>query len=60
MFFNDASEVDAQWDFTDQLIPYMGVPHLYAPGSWGPAAADAMIAADGRAWIEPSTAFCQF
>ena len=60
MFFNDASEVDAQWDFTDQLIPYMGVPHLYDPGSWGPAAADAMIAADGRAWLEPSTAFCNY
>jgi glucose-6-phosphate 1-dehydrogenase len=60
MFFNDASEVDAQWAFTDALIPHMKTPIVYPAGTWGPAEADAMIARDGRAWLEPSTAFCQF
>lgn len=59
-FFNDASEVDAQWAFTDPLIASMhGVtPSIYKRGSWGPREADEMIAKDGRAWYEPSTAFC--
>lgn len=28
-------------------------PARYEPGSWGPSAADAMLARDGRAWREP-------
>lgn len=61
-FFNDADEIDAQWAFIDPIITatHLKKPTIYAPGSWGPAAADAMIAADGRAWLEPSTAFCNY
>lgn len=51
-FFNDASEVDAQWAFTD---PYARTTHdmtplIYSKGSWGPV--------DNIPWLEPSTAFC--
>lgn len=60
-FFNDAAEVDAQWAFTDALIPALNhFPLIYPRGSWGPKAADELIVQDGRAWLEPSTAFCQF
>lgn len=57
-FFNDAPEVEAQWRFTDPLIASRTTPQIYEPGSWGPADADALMAADGRSWIEPSIAFC--
>jgi glucose-6-phosphate 1-dehydrogenase len=30
-----------------------GAPHLYASGSWGPEAADELIARDGRRWRRP-------
>jgi glucose-6-phosphate 1-dehydrogenase len=51
-FFNDASEVEAQWAFIDPLFAHKGIPDTYAPGSWGPSAADELIKEDGRAWIE--------
>lgn len=58
-FFNDSAEVDAQWAFTDTLLGNLNHPPLvYPAGSWGPDAADAMIQKDGRAWLEPSIAFC--
>lgn len=58
-FFNDAAEIDAQWSFTDTLVGSINhPPHIYKPGSWGPAAADDLMVKDGRAWLEPSTAFC--
>lgn len=60
-FFNDAEEVDAQWTFTDALVPALShPPAIYQPGTWGPAEAEQMIARDDRSWLEPSTAFCQF
>jgi len=30
-----------------------GAPHLYAAGSWGPDAADELLARDGRRWRKP-------
>jgi glucose-6-phosphate 1-dehydrogenase len=59
-FFNDADEVDAQWAFTDPLIEAKhGItPTIYPQGSWGPEAANDLIKQDGRAWYEPSTAYC--
>jgi glucose-6-phosphate 1-dehydrogenase len=30
-----------------------GRPEQYAPGTWGPASADAMMARDGRTWRRP-------
>lgn len=58
-FFNDAEEVEAQWAFVDPLAGARGKPHIYKPGSWGPKAADELIEADGRKWLEPSMDFCK-
>lgn len=58
-FFNDAEEVEAQWAFVDPLVKARGKPHIYKPGSWGPKAADELIEADGRHWLEPSLDFCK-
>ena len=30
-----------------------GAPHPYRAGKWGPAAADEMLARDGRTWRRP-------
>lgn len=59
-FFNDASEVDAQWAFTDPLIAsrHGHAPTIYEKGSWGPTESDHMMEQDGHCWYEPSTAFC--
>jgi glucose-6-phosphate 1-dehydrogenase len=60
-FFNDSREVEAQWRFTDVLYTAVtGTPELYEKGSWGPTVADAMIQKDGRSWLEPSVAFCNY
>ncbi len=57
-FFNDAAEVEAQWRFSDQLSAVRGEPHRYEQQSWGPAESDALLAKDGRAWLEPSLDVC--
>lgn len=58
-FFNSAEEVEAQWAFTDPLVAAKKQVHSYKPGSWGPKAADELIEADGRYWLEPSMDFCR-
>lgn len=58
-FFNDAEEVEAQWAFIDPLTKPVRKPHPYEPGTWGPKAADKLIQADGRSWLEPSMDFCR-
>lgn len=58
-FFNDAAEVEAQWQFIDSLTKEIQLrPFIYRPGSWGPKEADKLIKADGKAWLEPSMQFC--
>ena len=60
-FFNDSREVEAQWRFTDELYTAVtGTPELYSSASWGPTGSDAMIQKDGRTWLEPSIALCNF
>jgi len=49
-------EVELSWRVLDPIEEYwaaQGAPDVYWPGSWGPAAADAMMAADGRVWRRP-------
>ncbi|MCL4365915.1 glucose-6-phosphate dehydrogenase [Patescibacteria group bacterium] len=58
-FFNDATEVEAQWAFVDPLIAAKKKAYPYKPGSWGPKEADKLIQADGRNWLEPSMEFCR-
>jgi glucose-6-phosphate 1-dehydrogenase len=52
-------EVDAAWRFVDPIRAAWGDAPLteqefYAAGSWGPAAADELLAARGHAWRNPA------
>ncbi|MGB7479484.1 MAG: glucose-6-phosphate dehydrogenase [Burkholderiaceae bacterium] len=44
--------VEQAWRIVDPALHSGAVPLEYAPGSWGPAAADRLIAGDGR-WRDP-------
>jgi glucose-6-phosphate 1-dehydrogenase len=44
--------VEAQWRIVDPVLGNAATLHEYAPGSWGPPEADALIAADGG-WLDP-------
>ena len=53
-------EVEESWRVVDPIVQHWreqdaegGGPHLYRAGEWGPAAADEMLARDGRAWRRP-------
>ena len=49
-------EVELSWKILDPIEEFwatQGQPEQYAPGSWGPAGADALMARDGRAWRRP-------
>ena len=54
--FNRADAVETAWNVLEPLIeiwaatkPFQPFPN-YAAGTWGPAAADALLARDGRSW----------
>jgi len=54
--FPRQEEVELSWRILDPVEAFwstQGRPEQYAPGSWGPASADALMAADGRAWRLP-------
>jgi glucose-6-phosphate 1-dehydrogenase len=50
-------EVELSWKILDPFENYWASlvepPEPYAPGSWGPASADELLARDGRAWRRP-------
>jgi len=49
-------EVELSWKILDPIEEYwatLGPPEQYRPGSWGPASAHRLMAADGRAWRLP-------
>lgn len=49
-------EVELSWKILDPIEEFwskQGQPEQYRPGTWGPASADKMMAADGRAWRRP-------
>ena len=49
-------EVEQSWRVVDPIEALWaegGRPELYRAGEWGPAAADAMLARDGRTWRRP-------
>ena len=50
--FTGADAVDAAWAVVDPVLDHHHVALPYAPGSWGPADADALIAPHGR-WHDP-------
>jgi glucose-6-phosphate 1-dehydrogenase len=48
--FMRADEIERAWEVIDPLIAAAPAPETYAIGSQGPACADRLLAADGRAW----------
>ncbi|MGC5022768.1 glucose-6-phosphate dehydrogenase [Micromonospora sp. DT47] len=49
-------EVELSWRILDPIEKYWeehGKPEQYVAGSWGPTAADEMLARDGRSWRRP-------
>jgi glucose-6-phosphate 1-dehydrogenase len=44
--------IEAQWRIVDPVLGNVTPVYDYAPGSWGPAEADSLIAADGG-WLNP-------
>ena len=49
-------EVELSWKILDPIEEFwetQGQPEQYAPGTWGPASADALMARDGRVWRRP-------
>ena len=49
-------EVELSWKILDPIEEYwatQGQPEQYRPGTWGPAAADELLARDGRVWRRP-------
>lgn len=49
--FARSDEIELAWHLVDPLTVDVE-PVFYAPGSWGPSAADALLAQDGREWLE--------
>ena len=52
--FTRQDAVEAAWAAIDPVLSTYPPVEIYQPGSWGPAGADALIAADGG-WHDPST-----
>ena len=49
-------EVELSWQILDPILEHWarkGKPEPYPSGTWGPPAADRMLARDGRAWRRP-------
>lgn len=54
--FPTTQEVDLSWRILDPIEEFwgtQGAPEQYRSGAWGPAGADALMHADGRAWRLP-------
>lgn len=56
--FTRRDEVEEQWAFIDQVFDAWrkeadAPPPAYASGSWGPEAAEDLLARDGRRWRKP-------
>ncbi|HVE74668.1 MAG TPA: glucose-6-phosphate dehydrogenase [Mycobacteriales bacterium] len=58
--FPHNAEVEDSWRVVDPILDFWATeskggaaPHRYRAGEWGPAAADEMLARDGRTWRRP-------
>jgi glucose-6-phosphate 1-dehydrogenase len=49
--FARSDEIELAWRLVDPLTVDMA-PVSYAPGSWGPTEADALLSQTGREWLE--------
>jgi len=55
--YKHRDEVEGSWRICQPLLDSRALRQgieTYAPGSWGPAGADAMLAREGRAWHNPA------
>lgn len=56
--FTRNDELEAAWKFVDPVLDYWEgnniEPELYPAGTWGPKAADRLLAQDGRQWRRPN------
>jgi glucose-6-phosphate 1-dehydrogenase len=52
MRFTRQDGVEETWRIMQPLLDAPPPVHAYAPGSWGPSAADDLVAGHGR-WHEP-------
>ena len=50
--FVHADETEASWEVFGPLLEADHPVHLYRAGSWGPDAADQLLARDGRRWLD--------
>jgi glucose-6-phosphate 1-dehydrogenase len=54
--FMRSDELEAAWEWVEPILNFWeqdgGAPAPYAAGSWGPAAANALIGRDGLQWRE--------
>ena len=55
--FIRSDHIEEAWQIVDPLLEAWDGPttsplHIYEPGSWGPEAADALLAQDGRVWMQ--------
>jgi glucose-6-phosphate 1-dehydrogenase len=48
--FVRADEAEAAWDVLSPVLDLPGTPDPYPAGSWGPPAADELLAREGRTW----------
>jgi glucose-6-phosphate 1-dehydrogenase len=51
--FTAEEAIEAAWAVVDPVLKTHHPVLFYAPGSWGPEQADALIAADGG-WLNPT------
>lgn len=55
--FTRWDEVEYAWRFIDGIAQgwqeFDVLPEAYHAGSWGPSAAEALLASDGRSWVNP-------
>jgi len=54
--FPHRHEVELSWRILDPIEEFWataGAPEPYAPGTWGPACSDHLMARDGRSWRRP-------
>jgi glucose-6-phosphate 1-dehydrogenase len=60
--FLHSQEVEQAWRYIDAVAvnwrQQMTLPQPYPIGSWGPAAADQLLAQDGRQWLSHQIATC--
>jgi len=55
--FARRDEVEAAWTLVTPILEAWergGQPEEYAPGSWGPRCADALLEQEGRSWHQPT------